>query len=271
MTVNSAAASTQPRPAPKAAPKPTAPTGALHRGNIGPQVRVLQSDLVKLGFMKQSGMNTGPGIFGPRTEAAVTAFQRAHHLAPTGVYGSAERAALNKALANRDTFQPAHPTPVTPTPGVTPPKSGNPFIDRIAAGAMAARKKYGVPASVTIAQAILESGWGKHDLHANNLFGIKGTGPAGSVVVPTREWVTRPTGHYVTINARFKKYHSVAESMEDHAHLLATSGYYQKAMAHRNDPRAFANALTGVYATEPSYGQKLISLMNEYHLYRYDR
>ena len=55
------------------------------------------------------------------------------------------------------------------------------FINQVARGAMATQLKYGVPASVTIAQAIDESGWGQSVLASNdhNLFGIKGTGPAG--------------------------------------------------------------------------------------------
>lgn len=150
------------------------------------------------------------------------------------------------------------------------PHSGNRFIDGIARGAVAAHHKYGVPASVTIAQAILESGWGKSGLarSAHNLFGIKGRGPAGSVYMLTKEW----NGHrYVTVRAAFRKYHNVAESLADHARLLATSHYYKNAMRHRHDPNAFANALTGVYATDPHYGRQLIGLMRQYHLYRFDK
>ena len=56
------------------------------------------------------------------------------------------------------------------------------FISEIAPGAMAAQSRYGIPAAVTIAQAIDESGWGQSALaiRDHNLFGIKGTGPAGS-------------------------------------------------------------------------------------------
>src|SRR5262249_15126067 len=61
-----------------------------------------------------------------------------------------------------------------------------------------------------------------------------------------------------------------AESIEDHGKLLATSGYYTHAMARRHDPNAFAAALTGIYATDPQYGAKLVSLMQQYDLYRYD-
>ncbi len=134
---------------------------------------------------------------------------------------------------------------------------------------MATQRQYGVPASVTIAQAIDESGWGHSTLAArdHNLFGIKGTGPDGSDAEPTQEYVN---GHAVTVTARFRVYADVAQSIEDHGRLLATSGYYTRAMADRQDPNEFAVALTGVYATDPDYGAKLIGLMRRYDLYRYN-
>jgi hypothetical protein len=143
------------------------------------------------------------------------------------------------------------------------------FIDEVARGAMATQRRYGVPAAVTIAQAIDESGWGRSALAVNghNLFGIKGTGPAGSQSLATQEY---ENGHWVTIQAPFRAYHNFAESIEDHGELLATSGHYTLAMANRGNPDAFANALTGVYATNPRYGQDLIQIMQQFNLYRYD-
>ena len=143
------------------------------------------------------------------------------------------------------------------------------FINEIAPGAIATQRKYGVPAAVTIAQAINESGWGQSALatQAHNLFGIKGSGPAGSASMPTQEY---ENGQWETISAPFRAYHNYAESIEDHGKLLAESGYYTRAMADRNDPDAFANALTGVYATNPEYGTILIQLMHQYNLYSYD-
>ncbi len=143
------------------------------------------------------------------------------------------------------------------------------FISLIAPGAVAAQQRYGVPASVTIAQAIEESAWGQSSLAAryHNLFGIKGNGPAGSVTLPTQEY---ENGSWVTIDAQFASYRNDAQSIADHAELLATSGYYTRAMADRAHPDAFANDLTGVYATDPDYGANLIALMKLYNLYQYD-
>ena len=142
------------------------------------------------------------------------------------------------------------------------------FISEIASGAIAAQHRYGVPAAVTIAQAIDESGWGQSQLAAqdHNLFGIKGSGPAGSVPMPTQEYVN---GQPVSTSASFRVYHNAAESIDDHGRLLARSGYYQQAMTERQHPDKFAAALTGVYATDPNYGANLISLMRRYDLYRY--
>jgi Mannosyl-glycoprotein endo-beta-N-acetylglucosaminidase len=167
-----------------------------------------------------------------------------------------------------------------PAPGYgrhePPPPAGAPgapaqqaFISMVAPGAIAAQHRYGIPASVTIAQAIDESGWGQSELATadHNLFGIKGTGPAGRDMQPTQEY---QNGAWVTRTAAFRVYHNVAESIEDHSRLLATAPAYRHAMADRHMPDAFAAALTGVYATDPDYGSKLIALMQLYNLYRYD-
>jgi flagellum-specific peptidoglycan hydrolase FlgJ len=158
------------------------------------------------------------------------------------------------------------PDSSAPTPAT---KAQQAFISSVAPGAMAAQQRYGVPASVTIAQAIEESAWGTSKLATadHNLFGIKGDGPAGSAYYPTQEYVG---GHWETITAAFRAYHNIAESISDHAELIATSGYYTRAMADRSVPDAFANDLTGVYATDPDYGSNLIATMKLYDLYRYD-
>jgi flagellum-specific peptidoglycan hydrolase FlgJ len=152
------------------------------------------------------------------------------------------------------------------TPGT---RAQQAFINVVSPGAIAAQHRYGVPAAVTIAQAIEESAWGGSSLAAtyHNLFGIKGSGPAGSVLLPTSEF---ENGKWVTVDAPFRVYHNDAESIADHAELLATSGYYTRAMADRAVPDAFANDLTGIYATDPDYGANLIAIMKLYNLYRFD-
>ncbi len=159
--------------------------------------------------------------------------------------------------------------PPAAAPAVPGTASQQAFISEVAPGAIAAQIRYGIPAAVTIAQAIEESGWGQSVLAVrdHNLFGIKGTGPAGADMLPTREY---ENGRWLTQTAAFRVYHNVAESIADHSQLLATDPSYQQAMADRDVPDAFAADLTGVYATDPDYGTNLIALMTLYNLYRYD-
>jgi flagellum-specific peptidoglycan hydrolase FlgJ len=159
--------------------------------------------------------------------------------------------------------------PSVPATSVQDTAAQQAFIGEVVPGAVAVQRRYGVPASVTIAQAIDESGWGRSSLATedHNLFGIKGTGPAGSDAQPTHEF---ENGQSVMRTASFRVYHNAAESIDDHGKLLATSEYYRQPMAYRHDPNALAAALTGVYATDPDYGAKLIVLMRRYDLYHYD-
>ncbi len=108
-----------------------------------------------------------------------------------------------------------HDPPPTGMPGTAAQQA---FISMVAPGAIAAQQRYGIPASVTIAQAIDESGWGQSRLAAadHNLFGIKGTGPAGSDMRPTREY---ENGIWVTRTAPFRVYHNIAESIAEHGRL----------------------------------------------------
>jgi hypothetical protein len=149
------------------------------------------------------------------------------------------------------------------------------FIRRAAPGAQRGFKEFGVPASVTIAQAILESGWGKRHV-GNNYFGIKAQSPTsfGSIAIGT---ITAPThevihGSTVTVTGRFRKYRSMDDSMRDHGRFLRDNSRYKPAFAHSNDANAFAQAIHRAgYATDPNYSSLLISLMKQWNLYQFDR
>ena len=140
------------------------------------------------------------------------------------------------------------------------------FVGKLAQSAMAAT---GVPASVTVAQAIVETGWGKHTIgSAKNLFGIKGRGPQGSVRAQTKEYVK---GRYVTVEADFAKYESFEQSVTEHARFFLRNRRYARALAVRNDPDAFAREIASAgYATAPNYADALIKVMRDYDLYRFD-
>ena len=118
---------------------------------------------------------------------------------------------------------------------------------------------------VTVAQFLLESNWGTASMGtANNYFGIKAREGEPFVTRTTTEVVH---GRAIRTQARFRAYGSMAECFRDHARLICersgTDGQkiYRSALAHADDPVAFARALTGVYATDPAYGDKLIAIM----------
>jgi Mannosyl-glycoprotein endo-beta-N-acetylglucosaminidase/Uncharacterized protein conserved in bacteria (DUF2272)/Putative peptidoglycan binding domain len=144
------------------------------------------------------------------------------------------------------------------------------FIDFVGVRARKAMAATGVPASVTVAQAILETGWGKHTIgSAKNLFGIKGKGPAGSVRVPTREFLN---GAWVTIEANFAKYDSFEQSISEHARFFLKNKRYAAALKAKDDADSFAREIHKAgYATGPDYADQLIKLMKRYDLYRFDR
>lgn len=139
------------------------------------------------------------------------------------------------------------------------------FFAALRPAAQAAEAKYGVPAAVILAQAALETGWGKHLAAGFNLFGHKGEGPAGSNTTRTREV---ENGRDIYINAKFAKYNDFFEGVEYHGKRFH-NGYYDKAVNNYKqfkDPDRFARDITGIYATDPSYGAKLIQIMNQYKL-----
>ena len=148
------------------------------------------------------------------------------------------------------------------------------FLDAAAQAAIASRQQTGVPASVTVAQAILESDWGRSTLAtgASNYFGVKalgGLGDDGVVWLPTSEFDANGQ-EYQTVSP-FRAYKSLTDSMVDHDRLLSQLGRYAPAMQAANDPRQFAQLLMqGGYSTDPDYASKLIGLMDRYNLYQLD-
>lgn len=134
--------------------------------------------------------------------------------------------------------------------------------------ARVARQKWGIPASISIAQWALESGWGKHVSAPHNYFGMKALPGQPSVTVPTREVYK---GHSVIVQAAFRSFASDEEAFDAHGKLLATAGVYKNARSKLPDPIAFAHALTGVYATDPKYGDLLESIIRGSNLTQYDR
>ena len=158
-----------------------------------------------------------------------------------------------------------------PVLGATPQEQ---FIASIGEAAVESHEMTGIPASVTIAQAILESYWGSSRLarEANNYFGIKAqtrSGPAGMVWLDVWEVIG---GRNIVQRQPFRAYSTIAESFVDHGRFILENGRYASALAAKDDARQFARELNrDGYATDPGYAAKLIALMDRYDLYRFDR
>ncbi|MCL2864952.1 MAG: peptidoglycan DD-metalloendopeptidase family protein [Lachnospiraceae bacterium] len=146
-------------------------------------------------------------------------------------------------------------------------------------GALIAQDEEGFPASVTIAQIIQEGGYGRFgpggtegqglswlSFHYNNLFGIKGTGSAGRVNLPTFEMT--PTGETFFIDDYFRVYNTVTEAIEDRTQLLLE--VYSDLTYGVTNANEFAWAIGRRWATDINYAQSLVRHMENYDLYRLD-
>ena len=147
------------------------------------------------------------------------------------------------------------------------------FIKDVVPAAQKSQRETGVPASVTLAQAILESDWGTSALArlASNYFGIKARqrpGPAGVVWMDTWEVVD---GRSITVKEPFRAYNNVAESFVDHGRFFIENSRYAKALQYAVDPKAFAKLIHQAgYASDPGYATKLTGLMDKFDLYAHD-
>jgi len=148
------------------------------------------------------------------------------------------------------------------------------FIDLVAGSARQSYLTYHLFPSVTIAQAILESGWGKKvpvdtvtGRSSYNLFGIKGTGTAGSVKIVSNEV---ENGQIVPRTSEFKAYYNYQQSIDDHSQFLLKPAY--KKVLTASTPYEAAQALSKAgYATDPDYATKLTRIIDTYNLTQYDQ
>lgn len=152
----------------------------------------------------------------------------------------------------------------TPT-GVTdwPPASPQAFVNAVMPYARAAAQKLGVSPAVLVAQAALETGWGKHvpaganGASSNNMFGIKAGQDWGGrqVKVPTVEY---RDGVATRERASFRAYPSIAASFADYAKMISQHPRYQQALAKAGDPAGYLSGLQRAgYATDPAYAAKV--------------
>lgn len=159
------------------------------------------------------------------------------------------------------------------------------FIETVAEGAQEMQAETGISAALTIAQAILESGWGSSELAhmANNLFGMK-TSLSGntwegsswdgksSYTKYSYEWIR---GRKVLVSSAFRSYPSISASIRDHAYYLlnARNGSARRyAGISGADYKTAAELLRkGGYATDPAYADQVAGIVEMYGLAKYDK
>lgn len=147
------------------------------------------------------------------------------------------------------------------------PHSPERFVASIWHHAQAAARELGVDARALVAQAALETGWGRKQIgrgdgrSSHNLFGIKATGWNGDrVTAGTHEYVN---GQRRRETAQFRAYASPAESFADYVRLLKQNPRYRQALQSGGDVGRFASALQKAgYATDPSYAAKITAIAN---------
>ncbi len=140
----------------------------------------------------------------------------------------------------------------------------------VIAAAQAAERKWRIPASVSLAQWAIESGWGAHS-PGSNPFGMKprkGKNDPQQMLMTT-EW-SKAKGYY-KVPQPFRVFPSISAAFDAHAELLATAPVYAPAMAHLPDVHAFVATLAAHYATDPLYAHKIEAVMGgSGNLYAYN-
>ncbi|MBS9335723.1 glycoside hydrolase family 73 protein [Fructobacillus papyrifericola] len=136
------------------------------------------------------------------------------------------------------------------------------------------QQQYGVFASISLAQAALESDYGQSALaqKAHNLYGVKAASGQASVTMPTKEY---QDGTWVTVDAAFVSYPSWQASMLAHAQLLKQGTSWNPTQyAHVLSAQTYQDAAKGLmtdgYATDPDYATKLVQVIEKYKLHRFD-
>ncbi len=146
--------------------------------------------------------------------------------------------------------------------------SASSFVTQLLPSAQKIAQKLGVDPKLLLAQAALETGWGKYIMHdknglpSHNLFGIKSSQSwqGNSVKVDTLEV---EKGAFVKKNEKFRMYDSFEKSFDDYAKLLQNSPRYQAALEVAKDAEKFVESLQSAgYATDPDYAKKILRIFN---------
>lgn len=146
------------------------------------------------------------------------------------------------------------------------------FLAKIKADVINDMKASGILASLTAAQALIESNKGNSGLtqKANNLFGIKANSAWKGmyVTMPTKEFVN---GRYITVDAKFRAYASWKESINDHSKFLKDNKRYSNLLGVTDYKLACKLIKEDGYATSPTYTKTLTDTIERYRLYEWDK
>ncbi|HHB11750.1 MAG TPA: flagellar assembly peptidoglycan hydrolase FlgJ [Chromatiales bacterium] len=218
----------------------------------------------RFGIARILEQQVGAGIPQPGSTAPVVP-------SPAGVPSAVQRARMGHGagpgLETRS-------SEVTGGRGEARPEETNPafaspadFVTRLWPHARRAAARIGVDPRVLIAQAALETGWGRalprtpEGRSSHNLFGIKAHGAWRGPVAPARS-LEFEGGAMVARRAAFRVYESYAESFDDYAAFLQHNPRYARALQEAADPERFVRALQRAgYATDPNYAEKVLGIL----------
>lgn len=236
----------------------------------------VQFEALFIGMMLESARSAslGSGLFdGGETEQYLALMDRqvALELAKSGGFGFAKT--LTEQLTPRDGTRPA-PAPVPrkavlgerPAAAAAEPSPAE-FVSALLPQAKAAAESLGVDPRLLLAQAALETGWGRAMPHkdgasSHNLFGIK-AGKSWNGTSVEHMTLEHENGVTAPQRASFRAYASAAESFGDYVKLISGSQRYAAALEHGGDAETYARGVTEAgYATDPEYADKWLAIYN---------
>ena len=143
------------------------------------------------------------------------------------------------------------------------------FLDALLPETLVLAREWALMPSVTLGQAVLESGWGRSSLARDhhNLFGIKAGSASEAVTLATTEY---HRNRRVRTHARYRIFDSWGESMAEHARLLGDDPRYANARPLWDEGPAFIEAIAPTYASDTRYPEHLAAIVDRYHLDRWD-
>ena len=215
------------------------------------------------------------GIMGVMTEAAVSIFQQMLNIESNGTLTQETLTKLSQVYQDGMGFRKltldAYREGIRPNFNVNDGKQAT-FVNTVYFYAVVDENVLKIPVAATTAQAVLETGYGRYipvDKDSGqisyNLFGIKGTGPAGSVTCITHEEEPE-SGRWKSIIQQFRAYNSFEESIHDHSRFFYDNQRYREALETENPEDFIRKIAQAGYATDSNYAAKLILIIKYWGL-----